>query len=233
MQAVILAAGKGTRLRPLTDRIPKALVKVGGIPIIEHTLKCLPEEIREIILVTGYKGEDIKNYFGTSHNERPIRYIEHVAPKGTGYALASARPHILDSFLLLNGDDIYGKKDLSTLVSGGPAILATESETPERFGVCRVEGDILLGIVEKPKNPPSNLVNIGAYFLNKEIFTTPVKKLSNGEWNLAEQVGDFASRHRVSVYRASLWYPVNTLEELQKAEIVLQGTHADSVSAFM
>ncbi|MBI2047829.1 MAG: NTP transferase domain-containing protein [Parcubacteria group bacterium] len=233
MQAVILAAGKGTRLRPLTDRVPKALVKVAGTPIVEHTLKCLPKEIQEIILVTGYQGESIKNYFGASYNECPIRYIENVAPKGTGYALASARSHILDSFLLLNGDDIYGKKDLSVLVSGGPAILATESDTPERFGVCHVEGDRLLGIIEKPKNPPSNLVNIGAYFLNKEIFTVPVKKLSNGEWNLAEQVGDFASRRRVSVHRASLWYPVNTLEELQKAEIVLHEIHADSIPAFM
>lgn len=221
MQAVILAAGEGTRLRPLTNDIPKALVRVADMPIVEHTLLCLPDEITEIVFVTGSKGEKIKNYFGNSYAYRPIQYIENVAPKGTGYALASARPLIAGPFLLLNADDIYGEEDLRTIVSGGLAILAAESDTPERFGVCRVEGGRLRGIVEKPKNPDSNLVNIGAYFLNKEIFDIPVKKLPNGEWNLAEQVGDFASRRNVSVHRASLWYPINTPEELQRAELML------------
>ncbi|MBI2109253.1 MAG: NTP transferase domain-containing protein [Parcubacteria group bacterium] len=226
MQAVILAAGEGTRLRPLTDKIPKALVSVVGKPILEHTLLRLPEEITEVIIITGYKGESIKDRFGDAHQLRRIRYVENVAPKGTGYALAAARPYISGPFLLLNGDDIYGENDLRLIISEGPAILATESETPERFGVCEVSGNVLCGIIEKPSRPPSNLVNIGAYFLTEEIFNIPIKKLPNGEWNLAEQVGDFAKQRPVLVHRAELWCPINTIAELKRAEEVLACAYA-------
>jgi len=144
-----------------------------------------------------------------------------VAPLGTGYALAAARPHIHGPFLLLNGDDIYGENDLRTIISQGPAVLATESETPERFGVCEVRDGRLCSIIEKPEHPPSNLVNIGAYFLTEEIFDIPIKKLPNGEWNLAEQVGDFAKQKSILVHRAEVWYPINTIEELKHAKEVL------------
>ncbi len=221
MQAVILAAGEGTRLRPLTNETPKALIPVAGMPIIKHTLNSLPDEITEIIFVIGNKGEQIKNYIGNLPYARSVVYVEGVEPKGTGYALAAARSRISGPFLLLNGDDIYGKEDLRALIAGGPAILAAESSTPERFGVCEVKDNLLSGIVEKPKNPLGNLVNIGAYFLNERIFDVPVKKLPNGEWNLAEQVSDFAHIYPLMVYRARLWYPINTHEELKKADAAL------------
>lgn len=222
MQAVILAAGEGRRLRPLTDDIPKALISVLGRPILEHTFEALPEEITEIVLVTGYKEERIREHFGAEFLSRPITYVSGVLPKGTGYALAEARPHIRGPFLLLNGDDLYHPKDLRSFIEKGPAVLVKQSETPERFGVCIVREGLLKGIVEKPKNPPGNLVNIGAYFLNEEIFSIPAKILPSGEWNLAEQVGELAKRRAVAAESAHFWYPINTPEELRYAEDALR-----------
>lgn len=219
MQAVILAAGEGKRLRPVTDTIPKALVPVLGTPIVEHTVSELPNRITEVVFVVGYRGDQIKNHFGREFLGIPVRYVEDVLPKGTGYALAAARPHIRGDFLLLNGDDLYDRGDLETVVSSdGPAILAIQSDTPERFGVCLIEEGKLRGIIEKPKIPPGNLVNIGAYFLDDSIFGIPPKKLPNGEWNLAAQVGDLAAVKNVTVHMARFWNPINTLEELRQAE---------------
>ena len=75
MQAVIMAAGEGRRMRPLTLELPKPLIKVAGKPILEHILDALPPEIDEVILVVGYKADMVKQHFGDSYHGRHIRYV--------------------------------------------------------------------------------------------------------------------------------------------------------------
>jgi len=229
MQAVILAGGQGVRLRPLTNGMPKAMIKVGGKPILERTLSILPEKIEEAILVIGYKGEKIKKHFGDSfypeHGERikatKLTYVEQPEQKGTADALMRARPVLRGgNFLLLYGDDLYHEEDLQRACENSdPMVLVKRHQNPERFGVCFVDrNNRLLKIVEKPENPQSDLVNTGAYLLNHEIFDVPVTLSSSGEFYLAEQVGNWAKQRPVYTLEAQFWQPINNHEELASAE---------------
>ena len=221
MQAVILAGGVGTRLRPLTRETPKSMIRVGGKPILEHTLNILLPKIEEVIFVIGYRGDVIQKYFGDSFRAVTLTYVRQPEPKGTSDALMQARLSLHDGyFLLLSGDDLYHRKDLKrTCESSEPVVLVKQSPNPERFGVCDVSEDgRLLRIVEKPRNPESNLVNIGAYLLNHEIFGVPQTQSSNGEFYLAEQVGNWARKRPVYTVEAQFWHPINNYEELAAAE---------------
>jgi NDP-sugar pyrophosphorylase family protein len=217
---VILAAGEGKRLRPLTDHVPKSLVRVGGKPILEYTLGILPPQIDEVILVVGYRREAIREYFGNSFGRLKLTYVEQPEPKGTGEALLRTRSFLADDpFMLLYGDDLYHPEDLAACMGEHPKVLVKESKNPERFGVCLIDDrDRLLGILEKRPDPPTNLVNIGVYLLTKDIFEIAPIKLSNGEYNLAEQIGVMAQRHPVFIQRARFWHPIGYPEDLELAE---------------
>ena len=106
MQAVILAGGLGTRLRPLTKTVPKPMVPVGGTPYLEYQLRLLREQaITDIVLLTGYLGEQIEEHFGDgSRFGLSIRYSREDSPLGTGGALRIAKPLLADSFLVIYGD---------------------------------------------------------------------------------------------------------------------------------
>jgi len=92
MKAVILAAGEGIRMRPLTINTPKPLLKIIGKPILEHIIDSFPNEIDEIIIVVGYLKDQIKNYFGSNWKSRKINYIFQKDKKGTAHALWLCRP---------------------------------------------------------------------------------------------------------------------------------------------
>lgn len=220
MQAIILAAGEGKRLRPLTKHIPKPMVAVGGQPILEYTLSILPKQIDEVVLVVGYRGEQIQNYFGDSFGRVRLRYAKQKTPKGTGDALRTARTLIHgNTFLVLQADDLYHPDDLENCLQNTPTVLVKESEQPERFGVCILgENNRLRDIIEKPALPPSNLVNIGVYFLNKKIFGVPEVFLLNGESNLVAQIGILARREPIQVIKARFWHPIGYLEDIETAD---------------
>lgn len=220
MQAVILAAGEGKRLRPLTENMPKPMVPVGSKPILEYTLSILPPEIDEVIMVIGYRGDAIRDYFGSCFGRLKITYIEQPVLLGTGEALRRVKPFLKPGpFLILYADDLYHPEDLANCVSDGPSVLVKESLTPERFGVCLIdENDRLMGILEKRPSPPTNLVNIGVYFLNHTIFDVPPILLPNGEHNLAEQIGVLSERESIYVTRARFWHPIGYPEDVEKAE---------------
>ncbi len=226
MKAVILAAGEGKRLRPFTDSVPKPMIKIGGKPILEYTLDILPREVDEVGLVVGYRRETITKHFGETFGGRKLAYIVQPEPRGTGEALLRARNFLNgEPFLLLYADDLYHPEDLTACVSDTPTVLVKEHPHPERFGVCMVDdNDRLLGILEKRPDPPTNLVNVGVYFLNKHIFEMPMIRLASGEYNLAEQIGVMSERHNVYVRRARFWHPIGYPEDLDGAERFLRLT---------
>lgn len=222
MQAIIFAAGEGKRLQPLTDDVPKPMVRICGKPILEYTLRALPQAVHEIIFVVGYKEERVREYFGDSFGRFFISYAVQTEPKGTSDALLRAKPFLKnDTFLLLYGDDLYDADDIEQCAAGGPCVLAHETEYPERFGVCLVKDNYLTGILEKQKNPPTNLVNIGAYFLNQSIFHVPAPAMPNGELNLAAQIGAWAQTTPVRVLKAKFWHPINYPESIVAAKRVV------------
>ncbi|HXM42734.1 MAG TPA: sugar phosphate nucleotidyltransferase [Bryobacteraceae bacterium] len=108
MQAVILAGGLGTRLGPLTRKVPKPMVPVAGVPYLEHQLRLLARQsFRDVLLLTGYLGEQIESYFGSGARlGMRLRYSRESQPQGTGGALRDARRHLAETFLLLYGDSL-------------------------------------------------------------------------------------------------------------------------------
>ncbi|MDP2630181.1 MAG: sugar phosphate nucleotidyltransferase [Candidatus Uhrbacteria bacterium] len=220
MQAVILAAGEGRRLRPLTEDRPKPMVLVGGKPILEHTLATLPEEIDEIILVVGYKQEKIKEYFGNSWAGRKIIYVDQPEPKGNGEAVERARSFLRDGrFIVLFADDLYHPHDVRDCVrDGGLAILAKGTEHPERMGICLTdENGFLKELIEKPEIPPSNLADIGVFVLDHDVFDMP-KILVKNEHYLTPSIGALAQKRPIKVLSARFWHPIGYPEDVEAAE---------------
>ncbi len=223
MQCVILAAGKGTRLRPLTNHTPKPLVKVAGQPIIDHIAKALPKEVDELIIVTGYLEEQIKVHCGAVFMGRPVTYVHQEVANGTAAALWLCRDVLRDRFLFLFADDIHGQDDLQNVVTYQRALLAHKAEHPERFGVVVSNPDhTLIAIIEKPTVPPSDLVLTGVMVLDMHIFEFPVTKASSsGEYYLTDALTAYAQAYPMQVVEQRLWLPIGYPEDIAKAEKVL------------
>ncbi|MBP9836302.1 MAG: NTP transferase domain-containing protein, partial [Candidatus Pacebacteria bacterium] len=177
MQCVILAAGKGTRMRPLTETVPKPLVKVCGKPLLQHIVEALPVEIDEIILVVNYLEDQIRAFCGTEFCGRKVQYVTQANPSGgTGDALLCTKSLLKGRFLFMYADDIHGAKALEAVISHPYAMLAAHSHEPQHFGVIELNADgTLKSIQEKPEVPPSNFINIGGMVLDLDIFNYQAK----------------------------------------------------------
>lgn len=228
MKALILAAGEGTRLRPLTYQIPKPLIDVCGRPIVGYALEQLYQKVDELILVIGYKGEQIKEYFGTNYKDVKITYKVQEKQLGTAHAVNCAREKLKDEkeFLLLMGDNIYAKNDVHRcLECKDLCLLVSEVKEPRKFGVVVTDEEgYLQEIIEKPENPPSNLANTALYKLSGDIFDE-IDKLNlseHGEYDLPEAVVNLSKRRPVKCIKAEgEWIPVGYPEELERARRII------------
>jgi len=165
VQAVILAAGEGTRMRPLTYTKPKVMLPVANKPILEHLIIELKNAgIDNLILVVGYKSETIRGYFGDgSRWGVKIKYIEQRRQLGTADALKSATHLINSDFIMLNGDNIVSAEDIAKIASSKRALGIYSVPRPQDFGVVVVEDGKVKRIIEKPSQPPTNTINAGVY----------------------------------------------------------------------
>lgn len=164
MQAVVLAAGEGTRMRPLTESLPKPMLPVADRPLVAHTADAaVAAGVDDLILVVGYEQQVVRNYFGDSYRGVPVSYAVQAEQLGTAHAVQAARDHLDGEFAVLNGDDLYNPAALEALFSGGPAVGTYEVADPTPYGVFSITDGRVTGIVEKPDDPPSNRVNVGAY----------------------------------------------------------------------
>ncbi|HRY62692.1 MAG TPA: nucleotidyltransferase family protein [Candidatus Paceibacterota bacterium] len=219
MKAVILAAGRGIRLRPHTDQIPKPMLKVGGDPILFHTLSILPDEVSEVFIIVGWLQDEIKNYFGKEFKGKKITYLSQNEPKGTFHALSLAKDFLDEPFLMISGDDIYSKKDISEVSKKESAVLVHKTQNPERFGICKRGHDgLLCEIIEKPKEFVGDLANIGVYKLKPTIFKEDIVWGGNGEQVLAPMIGNLAKKEKIWLTEASFWHPIGDISDLNKAQ---------------
>ena len=220
MKAVILAAGEGIRMRPLTIEKPKPMLELAGKPIIYHIFSTLPSEIKEVILVIGYKGEQIKDYLSDTFQNKKIRYVWQKEKKGTAHALLLCRRYLKNGkFLLLYGDDLHGKRGIQNCLKYDLAILVSESKNPERFGVVNVGPDNhIINIEEKPEKPKSNLVSTGVLVLDQRIFKYRPKRHPNGEYYITTVIDKLIRDHKVIAQKASFWFPIGYPKDLKKAE---------------
>jgi len=230
MKCVILAAGEGQRMRPLTFETPKPLLKVAGKTLLERIISNLPPEIDELILVIGYKGEQIVNFFGDEFNGFKVKYVWQNEKLGTGHALKLCR-HLLgdERFMMLYADDIHGELGLKNLLKHELALASALVEDPGRFGVISVgDGGKILEIEEKPEKPKSNVISAGAMVLDERIFKYEPARHSNGEFYLTDMVSQMLEEHEVFAVEASFWLPVGYPEDLKKAEEILSGEYKES-----
>ena len=178
-KAIILAGGKGTRLRPLTNTVPKALVPIRGRTLTELVLDVLKKfEVKDIVLSVCYMADKIKEYFGDgSKFGFNISYVQEKKPMGTAAPLLLL-PKLDETFIMMNGDNLFNL-DLEKMyelhkgnnATATIALTQIPKEKVSAFGVARLEGDKILEFVEKPEaeNAPSNWINSGYYILEPDV----------------------------------------------------------------
>lgn len=219
MKAVVFAAGLGTRLRPLTDNLPKPMLEVGGKPILRHTLEALPSSITEAIVVVGYMGDAIRARFADA--PLPIRFVEQTELLGTYDALKRAEPFLADEpFLVLNGDDLYAKADLERLVAAEPfAMLTHRVLAPNPYSHLASEGGLLTGIVQKKDTEAlaAKEVYVGASLLDARFFSLEPGMTPAGEVGLPHTLEKHLNKIPVRILESTFWMPIGTPEELRAA----------------
>ena len=179
MKGIILHGGHGTRLRPLTHTGPKQLLPIANKPMSEYCVEAIRDcGISEIAIIIGGIGSNkVKEYYGDgSKFNVNITYIEQDKPKGIAHAINLCKEFIQnEKFLVFLGDNIIQKSinDISQKFESSDndaLILLCKVENPEQFGIADVKENKIVKIMEKPKNPPTNLAVTGIYFLTPKIF---------------------------------------------------------------
>ena len=222
MQCVILAAGKGTRLKPLTDNCPKPLVKVCGKTLLDHIVGALPSAVDELVIVTGYLGEQIRAHCGEEFYGRKVAYVEQVVQDGTARALWLCKDLIKGRFLFMFADDIHGKEDIARATSFTRSLLVASVENPEKFGIVVRNPDGTLGfMIEKPEHAPSNCASTGVMVLDSHIFEFEPKTPVKGEYYLTEVIERYAEKYPIAVVEERIWIPVAQMDDITRAEIKL------------
>lgn len=222
MQVVILAAGRGKRMKDLVKGIPKPMLKIKGKPILEHKINALPKEISEIVFVVGYYGEHIMNHFKRYFNGRKVTYVFQTNLNGTGGALFLARSVLKDKFLVMMGDDLYHKKDIKKLLKHELAVLGKEVEDPSKFGIIKInKKGHMIDVVEKPKRSKDRLASTGLYVMNKKIFDYDLVPIGGGEFGLPQTLAKMAEKHPIKVEKATFWHAIGNPDDLIEAEKII------------
>jgi bifunctional UDP-N-acetylglucosamine pyrophosphorylase/glucosamine-1-phosphate N-acetyltransferase len=248
MKVVIIAAGKGTRMNPLTLSRPKALIPVGGKPLIEHTITALKNcGVDKIIIVIGHLKTQMQKYFDNlfaqSFQDLKITLIEQTEQKGTAHALKFVEEFIDETFMLINGDIITSEKNYKEVLNvfnrkRTSVFSLTEVADPSNFGIVDLSTNShIKKIVEKPdrENAPSNLANAGIYILPNQVFDavreTPIS--SRDEYELTDSIqllidnGILFYGHTLSQWWIDCGLPWDLLKTneiiLKESELVIEG----------
>ncbi len=227
MKCVILAAGKGTRMLPLTEHAPKALIEYQGKALIEHVLEEFAGAgFKKAGIVVGYFGEQIMEKLGSEFKGMKLEYLKQKEQKGTGDAVQSAREWVRETeFVCGSTDVIVGKKDLGLLAKEmrdcEAIVLGRESKEPWRYGCLKIEENKLVEIVEKPEKgeAPGKLVNAGAYKFSKEIFESieKTKESERGELEITNAINLLARQGKACFVKATETVKdIGSLEDLKK-----------------
>jgi len=198
MQGVVPAAGEGTRMRPLTADKPKGLVEVAGKPLLSRVFETLVGlGTTELVVVVGYRGEQIREYYHNSFEGTPVRYVTQQSRNGLAHALLCAEDEPAGDFVLLNGDNVI-RANVGELVSRHQETTADVTALTEEVSVSEAgrgavfeltDGEIT-GVVEKPAEPPSTVIPRGCYAFSPKILhachlVTPGQ---TGEYELTDAI---------------------------------------------
>lgn len=229
MEAVIPAAGRGSRLGSLTDSQPKGLVEIAGRPLLAYVFdRAIEAGADELVVVIGYEGAQIVEHFGDSFRGTPITYVHQRERQGLAHAVLQAEPHVTGAFLVINGDNVFAESLQPAVAAldrdGVDGVIAVEDvsrETASRTGVVELANDTVVRIVEKPTAPSSTLVTTGCFVLPDATFEACelVQPSAESEYQLSEAVSLLArAGYTITTVRVGERVNVNTPEDIERAE---------------
>jgi UDP-N-acetylglucosamine diphosphorylase/glucosamine-1-phosphate N-acetyltransferase len=245
MKALVLAAGEGTRLRPLTSNIPKPLLLVAGKPFLSHIFDALKAaDVTEISLLVGWKANRIREHYGDgSACGLKITYLEQKDRQGTADAVGHGEAAMDEPFFCVNGDVVISEADVLAMRerferTGSTIMGAVTVENPSAFGVIEEKEEKLVRILEKPKLPPSDLINAGIFVFRPDIFDQirRTEKSVRGEYEITDTLTMMSKTEDVLIHRLRTeWIDVGRPWDLLKANEIfmarLQGRVEGEVEA--
>jgi len=218
LKAIILAGGRGKRLRPITDYVPKPLVPIKNIPIIEWQIKYLKKYgVNEVIICTGHKTKMIENYPGIKNTGVKIKFSIEKSPLGTGGAIKKAGKMINEkSFFVINGD-VITNIDLTKLAKKPNSIASIELRT--KFGILETNGNKISKFKEK-KVILDLWMNAGIYHLQKEI----LKDLPNKGDIEKTLFPDYAKKGKLNTikFKKVKWYSIDSFKDIEDCSQEIQ-----------
>jgi len=219
MQTVILAAGRGTRIHPLSANTPKPMLPVADKPLVEHTAAAAVEAGTDsLVFVVGYRGSEIEAHFGESYRGTPVHYVRQETLSGTADALRTAASILDGQFAVLNGDNLYEPAALQRLFDAKPSVAAVRVESPSAYGVLTTDGGRVIGIDEKPDDPATNLANAGAYvFPGRALEWLDVDETERGEREITDVLARVIDSFDVDFVELDRWLDVGRPWELLAA----------------
>lgn len=201
MKAVILAAGQGKRMKPLTSRLPKPLVAVEGKTFLDHIFDSLPAQVDDVIVIIGYKGDQIKKYLGRAYKRKKISYLYQKKLDGTAKALLLARPLLKGGgrFLVFYGDELTDVREVAKMVSYQYSALCHKITKSIPTGVVKLDDDgRITSLVEKRTSVKSPVISTGGVMLfDEDIFKYKPIRHRNGEFYLSSMLNKFLKTHAV------------------------------------
>jgi len=219
MKCIVLAAGEGKRMHPLTFTRPKIMCPIAGKPILEwNLLNAKKAGIHEFIFIVGYKSEMVRNYFenGKKWNTK-IEYLNQGKALGTAHAIGIVEKFVND-FIVLSGDTIFGKDDIKKIMKAKKSIGLVKVENAQDYGIVKTKGKNIVKIYEKMEEPFSNLINAGIYNFNKNIFNyiKKTKKSPRGEYEITDSINMMVEEEEIEGIKLEDWrdvvYPWHLLE---------------------
>jgi len=237
MDAVILAAGEGTRLRPLTSTRPKPMLPVGGKTILEWGLEALATGgVDKAVIVVGYKKEVISDFFGKEYAGIKIEYVEQKEQLGTAHAVSMAEGKVSGDFYVMNGDLLVTNSLIEKFLNDHKKAKSHNSmclvkvEDPKQFGIVELKGNLVKSIEEKPEKPKSDLANAGIYIFGQEIFDAirKVKKSARLEYEITDAIEMFIDKERMCGFSVGgTWMDIGRPWDLLAAnEVILKDMKA-------
>jgi len=228
MECVILAAGEGKRMRPLTAKRPKVMLPLVNRPMLEHLVIAARDAgITDFVFVVGYGEREIRRHFGDgSAWGIHVEYAPQRQQNGTADAVRAARELVTDTFLVLNGDMILKSDDIVNLSRGSsPCMGVSTTDHPQDYGVVLTENDLITSLEEKSQNPRSNLINAGAYLFNSDIFgmIDRVRSSPRGELELTDALTEPIAEKKLHAYNLSYWMDVGHPWDMLDANTTLMG----------
>jgi len=228
MQAVILAAGRGTRMKELTERLPKALLPLGKKTLLEYEFDALPDEIDEVIVVVGYLGGLIHERFGGEWNGKRMLYVEQDKLDGTAGALWRTKDILHDRFVVMMSDDLYAKSDVEKCIQEKDWVLLVQHRDEIR-SKGKVEVDkhgLILKVTEGNHGATPGLLGTNLLVLDTRIFKNHMVRKAPGsdEFGLPQTVIEAAKKLDIPfrAVKTDKWFEITSPEDLKKAEELLE-----------